>query len=51
MKKVLISMMFLLAGVLVCHADEPQKFSPEKFHRHAFRNMGQGFRQNQSRQK
>lgn len=31
MKKVLISMMFLLAGVLVCQADEPQKFSPEKF--------------------
>jgi hypothetical protein len=31
MKKVLISMMFLLTGVLVCQADEPQKFSPEKF--------------------
>ena len=31
MKKVLISMMFLLAGVLICQADEPQKFSPEKF--------------------
>ena len=31
MKKVLISMMFLLASVLVCQADEPQKFSPEKF--------------------
>ena len=31
MKKVLISMMFLLSGVLVCQADEPQKFSPEKF--------------------
>ena len=31
MKKFLISMMFLLAGVLVCQADEPQKFSPEKF--------------------
>lgn len=36
MKKVLISMMFLLTGVLVCMADEPQnttpqKFSPEKF--------------------
>lgn len=31
MKKVIISMMFLLAGVLVCQADEPQKFSPEKF--------------------
>ena len=31
MKKVLISMMILLAGVSVCQADEPQKFSPEKF--------------------
>lgn len=31
MKRVLISMMFLLVGVLVCQADEPQKFSPEKF--------------------
>ena len=31
MRKVLISMMFLLTGVLVCQADEPQKFSPEKF--------------------
>jgi hypothetical protein len=31
MKKVLISMMFLLTGVLVCQAEEPQKFSPEKF--------------------
>ena len=36
MKKVLISMMFLLTGTLVCVADEPQnttpqKFSPEKF--------------------
>ena len=31
MKKVLISMIFLLSGVLVCQADEPQKFSPEKF--------------------
>jgi len=36
MKKVLISMMFLLTGVLVCLAEEPQnttpqKFSPEKF--------------------
>lgn len=31
MKKVLICMMFLLAGVSVCRADEPQKFSPEKF--------------------
>ena len=36
MKKVLISMMFLLTGVLVSLADEPQnttpqKFSPEKF--------------------
>lgn len=31
MKKVLICMMFLLAGSYVCQADEPQKFSPEKF--------------------
>ena len=31
MKKFLISMMFLLAGVLVCQAEEPQQFSPEKF--------------------
>lgn len=31
MKKVLICMMFLLTGGLVCEADEPQKFSPEKF--------------------
>ena len=31
MNKILISMMLLLAGVSVCQADEPQKFSPEKF--------------------
>lgn len=31
MKKVLICMMFLLTGGLVSEADEPQKFSPEKF--------------------
>jgi hypothetical protein len=31
MKRAFISMMFLLVGVLVCQADEPQKFSPEKF--------------------
>ena len=31
MKKVLISMLFLLGGVTVTQAQEPMKFSPEKF--------------------
>ena len=31
MKKVLVCMMILLVGFSVCQADEPQKFSPEKF--------------------
>ena len=31
MKKILVCMMILLVGFSVCQADEPQKFSPEKF--------------------